>query len=100
MDRIDRPPQQVGDPRDKDAPLAEDIRLLGRLLGDTIRDHEGEFSFDLVETIRQLAVAARRLEDVASRRSLAKTLDALTDDQAVAVVRAFSYFSLLSNIAE
>ena len=45
-------------------------------------------------------MASRRLEDVASRRSLAQTLDALTDDQAVAVVRAFSYFSLLANIAE
>lgn len=85
---------------DKDAPLSEDIRLLGRLLGDTIREHEGEFTFDLVETIRRLAVASRRLEDIASRRSLAQTLDALTDDQAVAVVRAFSYFSLLANLAE
>jgi phosphoenolpyruvate carboxylase len=100
MDRIDQPPQQVGDPRDKDAPLAEDIRLLGRLLGDTIRSHEGEFTFDLVETIRRLAVASRRLEDIASRRSLAQILDALTDDQVVAVVRAFSYFSLLANMAE
>jgi phosphoenolpyruvate carboxylase len=86
--------------QDKDAPLAEDIRLLGRLLGDTIRAYEGEFTFDLIETIRRLAVASRRLEDVASRRSLAQILDALTDDQAVLVVRAFSYFSLLANIAE
>jgi phosphoenolpyruvate carboxylase len=85
---------------DKDAPLGEDIRLLGRLLGDTIRAFEGEFTFDLIETIRRLAVASRRLEDVASRRSLAQTLDSLTDDHAVAVVRAFSYFSLLANIAE
>ena len=87
-------------PRDKDAALAEDIRLLGRLLGDTIRDLEGEFTFDLIETIRKLAVASRRLEDVASRRSLANTLDALTDDQVVVVVRAFSHFSQLANIAE
>src|SRR5258706_10995977 len=85
---------------DKDAPLAEDIRLLGRLLGDTIRTYEGEFTFDLIETIRRLAVASRRLEDVAARRSLAQTLDALSDEQAVLVVRAFSYFSLLANIAE
>jgi phosphoenolpyruvate carboxylase len=87
-------------PDDKDAPLTEDIRLLGRLLGDTIRTHEGELTFEVVETIRRLAVASRRLEDTAARRSLAQTLDTLTDDQAVAVVRAFSYFSLLANIAE
>ncbi len=90
----------MANPDDKDARLAEDIRLLGRLLGDTIREYEGEFTFDLIETIRRLAVASRRLEDVASRRSLAQTLDALTDDQTVLVVRAFSYFSLLANIAE
>jgi phosphoenolpyruvate carboxylase len=86
--------------RDKDAALGDDIRLLGRILGDTIRAHEGEFTFDLIESIRKLAVASRRLEDVTSRKSLARTLDALTDDQAVVVVRAFSYFSLLANIAE
>ena len=86
--------------RDKDSALGDDIRLLGRILGDTIRTQEGEFTFDLIESIRKLAVASRRLEDVTSRKSLARTLDALPDDQAVVVVRAFSYFSLLANIAE
>ncbi|APV49203.1 phosphoenolpyruvate carboxylase [Betaproteobacteria bacterium GR16-43] len=86
--------------RDKDAALGDDIRLLGRLLGDTLRTHEGEFTFELIESVRKLAVASRRLEDIASRKSLARMLDALTDDQAVVVVRAFSYFSLLANIAE
>ncbi|HEY8155069.1 MAG TPA: phosphoenolpyruvate carboxylase, partial [Myxococcota bacterium] len=85
---------------DKDARLAEDIRLLGRLLGDTIRVYEGEDAFRQVEEIRQLAVASRRQEDTASREALARALDALGTDQAVAVVRAFSYFSLLANIAE
>ena len=85
---------------DKDARLAEDIRLLGRLLGDTIRAYEGDATFDLIEEIRRLAVASRRLEDIASSRALSQTLDALSDEQAVAVVRAFSYFSLLANIAE
>lgn len=90
----------VNDRFDKDARLGEDIRLLGRLLGDTIRAYEGEPAFALIEEIRRLAVASRRLDDVASREQLAKTLDALTAEQAVAVVRAFSYFSLLANIAE
>ncbi len=85
---------------DKDEALVSDIRLLGRILGDTLRLHEGEKTYELIETIRKLAVASRRLEDVSSRRSLAQTLDALADDQAVVVVRAFSYFSLLANIAE
>ena len=85
---------------DKDAALVSDIRLLGRILGDTLRMHEGEETYELIETIRKLAVASRRLEDVSSRESLAQALDALADDQAVVVVRAFSYFSLLANIAE
>jgi phosphoenolpyruvate carboxylase len=90
----------ASDSPDKHARLAEDIRLLGRILGDTIRSLEGEPAFALVEEIRQLAVAARRSEDTASRRKLESTLDSLTPAQAVAVVRAFSYFSLLANIAE
>ena len=40
---------------EKDHPLREDIRLLGRMLGDTIREQEGEPMFNLVETIRQTA---------------------------------------------
>jgi phosphoenolpyruvate carboxylase len=87
-------------PTEKNAALAEDIRLLGRILGETIRLHEGEETYELIETIRRLAVASRRLEDVASRRALAETLDALADGEAVVVVRAFSYFSMLANIAE
>ncbi len=90
----------MNDRHEKDARLAEDIRLLGRILGDTIRAYEGEAAFNQIEEIRRLAVASRRREDVESRRALARTLDALADEQAVAVVRAFSYFSLLANIAE
>ncbi len=90
----------MNDRHDKDARLGEDIRLLGRLLGDTIRAYEGDVTFELVEKIRQLAVASRRLEDRASRDLLSATLDGLSPEQAVAVVRAFSYFSLLANIAE
>jgi phosphoenolpyruvate carboxylase len=90
----------MDDRRQADARLAEDIRLLGRLLGDTIRSHEGEATFALIEEIRQLAVASRRLEDTAAQERLARVLDGLTTAQAVQVVRAFSYFSLLANIAE
>jgi phosphoenolpyruvate carboxylase len=88
------------DRHDKDLPLTEDIRLLGRLLGDTIRAYEGEEAFREIEEIRRLAVASRRLEDTESRTALSGTLDGLSTGQAVAVVRAFSYFSLLANIAE
>ncbi|HUP28609.1 MAG TPA: phosphoenolpyruvate carboxylase [Usitatibacter sp.] len=87
-------------PEDKDTRLAEDIRLVGRILGDTIRACEGEQTYELIEEIRQLAVEARRLEDGASRGRLGAILDSLQPAQAVLVTRAFSYFSLLANIAE
>jgi len=70
------------------------------VLGDTIRHYEGERTFERIEAIRKLAVASRRLEDLESRRGLAAILDSLSTEEANAVVRAFSYFSLLANIAE
>ncbi|QID17137.1 phosphoenolpyruvate carboxylase [Nitrogeniibacter mangrovi] len=85
---------------DKDLPLKEDIRLLGRLLGDTVRDQRGAAVFDIVERIRQLSVRFHRDEDEAARKGLDTTLDALSRDQSIDVVRAFSYFSHLANIAE
>ncbi|HEY2628623.1 MAG TPA: phosphoenolpyruvate carboxylase, partial [Usitatibacter sp.] len=90
----------MNDRYEKDARLGEDIRLLGRILGDTVRAYEGEATFALVEDIRQLAVASRREEDTAARDRMSKVLDGLTAEQAVMVIRAFSYFSLLANIAE
>ncbi|HYD58777.1 MAG TPA: phosphoenolpyruvate carboxylase [Noviherbaspirillum sp.] len=85
---------------DKDAPLKEDIRLLGRLLGNVLREQEGEAVFHVVETIRQTAVRFRRESDASSGAELNKLLRKLTRDQTISVVRAFSYFSHLANIAE
>ncbi|GIZ54032.1 phosphoenolpyruvate carboxylase [Noviherbaspirillum aridicola] len=85
---------------DKDAPLKEDIRLLGRLLGQVLRDQEGEAVFQVVETIRQTAVRFRRESDAQSGTELNRLLKKLTRDQTISVVRAFSYFSHLANIAE
>ncbi len=92
------PPTPPG--ADKDAPLKEDIRLLGRLLGDVLRDQEGEAVFDVVETIRQTAVRFRREDDAEAGRELTDLLARLTQEQTISVVRAFSYFSHLANIAE
>ncbi|CAB3769542.1 phosphoenolpyruvate carboxylase [Paraburkholderia humisilvae] len=85
---------------DKDQPLFEDIRYLGRLLGDVLREQEGDEVFDVVETIRQTAVRFRREDDSVAAQALDKKLRALNPAQTVAVVRAFSYFSHLANIAE
>ncbi len=84
----------------KDLPLREDVRLLGRILGDTLREQEGEDTFNLIESVRQAAVQFRRTQDDHDRVQLEKVLDALSTSETLVVVRAFSYFSQLSNIAE
>ena len=86
--------------QDKDTPLREDIRLLGRILGDTVREQHGDAAFDLIERIRQTSVRFRRDDDDAARRELETILDTLSREQTIQVARAFSYFSHLANIAE
>jgi phosphoenolpyruvate carboxylase len=84
----------------KDLPLRDDVRLLGRILGDTLREQEGEESFQLIENVRRAAVQFRKTQDDRDRVQLEQTLNALSPSETLAVVRAFSYFSQLSNIAE
>ncbi|MFV8603280.1 phosphoenolpyruvate carboxylase [Ralstonia pseudosolanacearum] len=84
----------------KDQPLKEDIRFLGRLLGDVLREQEGAAAFETVETIRQTAVRFRRDGDRQAEQELDRLLKTLSRDQTTSVVRAFSYFSHLANIAE
>ena len=85
---------------DKDQPLRDDIRLLGRILGDTVREQEGEAVFDLVERVRQTSIRFHRDSDEAARRELEATLDGMPREHARSVIRAFSFFSHLANIAE
>ena len=84
----------------KNVPLIEDIRFLGRILGDVIREQEGDDAYALIERIRRLAVAYRIEHDTKAGRALDGLLTKLTLEQAVSVVRAFSYFSHLANLAE
>ena len=85
---------------EKDVPLREDIRLLGRILGDTVREQEGEEVFELVEQIRRASIRFHRDNEAAARRELEATLDSLSAEQTLTIVRAYSYFSHLANIAE
>src|SRR5689334_14851215 len=85
---------------EEDARLRDDIRLLGRILGDTVRDQEGADVFDLVERIRQTSVRFHRDEDRQARQELESILNGMSIADTVRIVRAFSYFSHLANIAE
>ncbi len=86
--------------KDNERPLVEDIRLLGRILGDVIREQEGVEAFELIEQIRQLSVAFRRDQDHEADKTLKKLLKGLSGERAVSVIRAFTYFSHLANLAE
>ncbi len=91
---------QSHDAASKNQPLIENIRLLGRILGDVIREQEGDAAFALIEKVRRLSVQYRLKHRAAAGRALSRLLKGLSDDQTVNVIRAFSYFSHLANIAE
>jgi phosphoenolpyruvate carboxylase len=82
-----------------DEPLDLDIRLLGRVLGDLINEQAGSQIFTLVETLRRDAVAHRKGSGQVSA-AITGLLANVDDVTAGHVVRAFSWFSLLANIAE
>ncbi|MET8871769.1 phosphoenolpyruvate carboxylase [Nocardia sp. NPDC004604] len=84
--------------QDATRPLRDDIRFLGGVLGDTIRDHEGPEVFDLIERVRIEAFRVRREE--VGRSAVAEMLDGVDITVALPLIRAFSYFVLLANLAE
>ena len=93
---------------DKDLPLREDTRMLGRVLGDVLRAHAGIEAFERIEAIRRTAIRFRRAEAeggdaraaAAARAELVALLNPLPIGAVLDVVRAFSYFSHLANLAE
>lgn len=85
---------------DPDA-TAEQVRLLGDLLGRTIAHVEGEQRLALVERVRQLAVARRRGEDAtAATEELTRLLEDATADDAFVLASAFAAWFRLVNLAE
>src|SRR5436309_9676598 len=87
---------QVG--REATEPMREDIRLLGTILGDTVREQNGDAVFDLVERARVESFRVRRSE--IDRGELAGLFDGIDVHQAIPVIRAFTHFALLANVAE
>src|SRR5690606_40425006 len=79
------------------APLREDVRLLGEILGEVLRQQGDDQLFDTVEKIRRVSVKGRSqgAVDVDTLRGLLTTLD---DQQLLNVARAFNQFLNLANI--
>ncbi|PYR93804.1 MAG: phosphoenolpyruvate carboxylase [Acidobacteria bacterium] len=88
---------------DPHKPLRDDVRLLGTLLGETLRRQEGDALFERVERVRGLAKRARRGDAEASRRAFDQLAGELADmpvDAALPIARAFAHFLNLANVAE
>jgi len=83
---------------DPHKPLRDDIRLLGELLGETLRTHDTDL-YARVEAVRAMAKAARAGDDHAFDR-LTDVLGAMPIDAAIPIARAFSLFLALANVAE
>ncbi|OMC49266.1 phosphoenolpyruvate carboxylase [Mycolicibacterium fortuitum] len=84
--------------REATEPMREDIRLLGAILGDTVREQNGDEVFDLVERARVESFRVRRSE--IDRAELADLFSGIDIRHAIPVIRAFTHFALLANVAE
>lgn len=84
--------------REATEPMREDIRLLGAILGDTVRDQNGAAVYELVERARVESFRVRRSE--IDRAELAGLFRDIDIHRAIPVIRAFTHFALLANVAE
>lgn len=82
------------------SPLRQDIRMLGKCLGDVVQRYEGDAVFTVIEQLRRAAVRFRREHKTEQLNELGQHIPQLNDHQARSVARAFTYFLHLSNIAE
>src|SRR5262245_54127116 len=79
-------------------PMRADIRLLGTILGDTVREQNGDAVFELVERARVESFRVRRSE--IDRAEISRMFDGIDIDLALPIICAFSHFALLANVAE
>lgn len=83
---------------DPHAALRRDVRELGALLGEILRNQEGAALFDMVESVRNLSKQSRSKEE--SFHELVGLLRGMSMGDALRVARAFAAFLTLANIAE
>ncbi|MDU6409467.1 MAG: phosphoenolpyruvate carboxylase [Yersiniaceae bacterium] len=79
--------------------MRSNVSMLGKLLGETIKETLGEHILDRVETIRKLSKSSRAGNE-ADRQQLLSTLQNLSNEELLPVARAFSQFLNLTNTAE
>jgi len=92
-------PRGIGSAGARD-PLAREVKLLGALLGQVIVEQEGAEILELVERVRRATIALRRTGAAAARDALGAALDGIDPAAAEGLIRAFSLYFLLTNLAE
>ncbi len=80
--------------------LQEQVRTVGNLLGEVIREQEGEALLESVETLRKGYISLRHKDDDKKRLELMAFIESLDSDQLAKVTRSFNIFYVLSNIVE
>ena len=84
----------------KDKLLRRQVKLFGNILGEILRDHAGQRVFAAVEALRKGHIGLRKEESVTKRARLSRLIETLDAKTLTHVVRAFSIYFSLVNIAE
>src|SRR5512137_2131189 len=88
------------DPSAGDAPLRSDIRRLGNLLGNVLREQAGSVLFETEERIRNLSKDLRQTFSLGREAEMARLTEGLDLPTSIQIIRAFTTFLQLVNVAE
>lgn len=83
-----------------DKTLRARVKLFGNILGEILEAQAGSQVLEAVETLRKGYISLRKRENSSKRRKLAKLIEGLDAETLIHVVRAFSIYFSLANIAE
>jgi phosphoenolpyruvate carboxylase len=96
---VEAEPAGIGSADAPDA-LAREVRLLGSLLGQVIAEQAGEEILDIVERVRKLTIDMRKNPSPTRQLGLRAILEELPDEQLEPVIKSFSLYFHLTNLAE
>ena len=96
------PPRKAKTPvaETRDKSLRQHVKLLGTLLGKILQQHAGQRVYIAVETLRKGHIALRQKDDANKRQRLLELIESLDNESMARVIRAFSTYFSLVNIAE
>ena len=80
--------------------LQKQVRIVGHLLGEVLKEQEGEDVFNAVEHLRKGYISLRHEDNEEKRQQLMAYIEKLDSNKLKQVTRAFNVFYVLSNIVE